>query len=73
MPTVKSEERESNIILFGLPESHTLLESKHLVGEMLEFFVGKLVQIRHLLRLGKVNRPSSQTRPRPILIKLSVA
>ena len=53
-----------------------ILEYKLLVDEMLEFLAGKSVQIRDLFRLGKSNRSfsnSSQTRPRPILIKLAVA
>ena len=72
--TSKSEGRESNLILFGLPEFGSLVESKASVDEVLEFLTGKPIPIRDMFRLGKyVKEPSSLTRPRPVLIKLCTA
>ena len=48
--SVSSEDHEDNLILFGLPETKNLIESKLLVDEMLEFLAGKSVQIRDLFR-----------------------
>ena len=70
----QSIECDANLVLFGLPENHSLIESKEIVDEVLEFLAGKPVIIRDMFRLGKVNpTASSQSRPRPVLIKLSVA
>ena len=67
--TSKSEGRESNLILFGLPEFGSLVESKASVDEVLEFLTGKPIPIRDMFRLGKyVKEPSSLIRPRPVLI-----
>ena len=67
----QSIECDANLVLFGLPENHSLIE---IVDEVLEFLAGKPVIIRDMFRLGKVNpTASSQSRPRPVLIKLSVA
>ena len=72
--TSKSEGRESNLILFGLPEFGSLVESKASVDEVLEFLTGKPIPISDMFRLGKyVKEPSSLTRPRPVLIKLCTA
>ena len=60
--------------MFGLSETHSLIESKEIVDDLLEFLAGKPVQIRDMFRLGKINHSSTaQSRPRPILIKLSMA
>ena len=66
--------RDCNIILFGLPETESIIDTKASVDETLEFLVGKSVLIRDMFRLGKPKHFSSspdQGRPRPILIKLS--
>ena len=74
--SLQSSDRDSNLVLFGLSETHSLIESKEVVDEVLEFLAGKPVQIRDMFRLGKINRPptaSSQPCPWPVLIKLAVA
>ena len=73
---LQSTERGTNLVLFGLSETHSLIESKEIVDDLLEFLVGKPVQIREMFRLGKINHSSSapcQSHSRPILIKLSMA
>ena len=73
---LQSTERGTNLVLFGLSETHSLIESKEIVDDLLEFLAGKPVQIRDMFRLGKINHSSTaprQSRPRPILIKLSMA
>ena len=78
-PTAKSfrssasviDDRNLNLILFGLPESRSILDLKKVVDEIFEFLAERPVQIRDVFRLGKHNPSSSGTRPRPVLIKLS--
>ena len=71
---LQSTERGTNLVLFGLSETHSLIESKEIVDDLLEFLAGKPVQIRDMFRLGKINHSAPrQSRPRPILIKLSMA
>ena len=63
---------DSNLVLFGLFESHSLIESKEIVNEVLEFIAGKPIVIRDMFCLGKTTRShstSSQARPRLVLIK----
>ena len=63
--------RDSNVILFGLPENQTIVEAKGVVDEMFDFLIGKQVQIKDILRLGQFRSPASpSSRPRPLLIKL---
>ena len=42
-----------NVVLFGLPEGRSLVESKKVVDEILEFLSGKSIQIKDMFRLGK--------------------
>ena len=60
--------RECNVILFGLPENNSIVETKSEIDEVFEFLVGKSVPIKDLFRLGK---PTQSLRPCPLLIKLS--
>ena len=60
-----ADERASNIVLFGLPEGKSLVESKKVVDEILEFVAGKSVKY--------VRSTSSLSRSRPILIKFCTA
>ena len=60
--------RECNVILFGLPENNSIVETKSEIDEVFEFLVGKAFPIKDLFRLGK---PTQSLRPRPLLIKLS--
>ena len=68
------DDRTSNLILFGLPEGSSLVETKKNVDEMLEFLSGKPIQIRDIFRLGKyTEKPSTSFYSRPVLIKLCTA
>ena len=64
------DSRESNIVLFGVPEKQSLVETKGIVDEIFEFLSGKQIQIRDMFRLGRRQQPGSSSRPRPLLIKL---
>ena len=73
---LQSTERGTNLVLFGLSETHSLIELKEIVDDLLEFLAGKPGQIRDMFRLGKINHSSTapcQSHSRPILIKLSMA
>ena len=51
-----------------------IFESKKIVDEVLEFLLGKQVQIKDMFHLGRfTNLQSSSSRPRPLLIKLCTA
>ena len=72
----QSSGRELNLILFGLEETSSIVETKQSVDEILAFIAGKPVSIKDMFRLG--SRPSSSSasthaRPRPVLLKLSTA
>ena len=61
-----SDNRESNLILVGVPEEGSLVEAKRTVDEIFEFLSGKQVQIKDIIRLGWFKRSqSSSSRPRP--------
>ena len=60
--------RASNVILFGVPEGKSIIESKAVLDEIFEFLAGKPIAINDILRLGKFAQSS---RPRPLLVKLS--
>ena len=63
--------RDLNVVLFGLPESGSIVDDKRIVDEALEFLVDMAVDIRDMFRLGKFSKTSS--RPRPLLVKVSSA
>ena len=69
----------SCLILFGLQETGSIVESKQLVDEILLSITGRSIPIKDLFRLGKLVRPfsgssaSSLGKPRPVLIKLMTA
>ena len=68
--------RELNLVLFGLEETSSIVETKELVDEILAFTTGRPIPIKDIFRLGRLVKPSSTSastsqRPRPILIKLS--
>ena len=72
----QSFDHDSNLVLFGLSEFHSLIESEEIVDKVLEFLAGKPIVIRDMFHLGKITRScstSSQALPRPVLIKLLVA
>ena len=60
--------RESNVILFGLPEEKSIVETKAVVDEVFEFLAGRPVAIKDMFRLGKFRQSAN---PRPLLVKLS--
>ena len=66
--------RQQNLILFDLSEEHSLIDSKCIIDEMLEFLVNKPVGIKDLVRIGRSKKAESASvnalRPRPLLIKL---
>ena len=66
------DEWHLNLILFGLPESRSIIDLKKTVDEILEFLADRPVQIKDMFRLGKWSSKSS-SRPRPVLIKLCAA
>ena len=69
-----SDNRESNLILFGVPEEGSLVEAKRTVDEVFEFLSGKQIQIKDILHLGRFKRSQlSSSCPRPLLIKLCTA
>ena len=43
--------RELNLVLFGLPESGSIVDDKRVVDEALEFLVNKALDIRDMFRL----------------------
>ena len=68
-----ANDRSCNVVLFGLPERRSLVESKKVVDEILEFLSGKSIQIKDMFRLGKFISQTTSSRPRPVLIKLCTA
>ena len=71
-PTTDS--RDCNLILFGLPECRSIVDTKESVDEMLEFLAGKTVSVKDVFRLGKFDSSrgaQGSQRPRPVLIKLT--
>ena len=71
-PANNSKPSACYLVVFGLPESGSILELKSDVDELLEYLTGKSVNINDVFRLGKYSASSSK-RPRPILIKLATA
>ena len=75
--SVVLETREANLILFGLPEGKSLVDTKAAVDDMLSFLTSRPVKIKDLYRIGrfvKVSESDSmRQRPRPVLIKLASA
>ena len=51
----KFDDRVLNLILFGLPESRSIIDLKKTVDEIFEFIVEIPVQIKDLFRFGKRN------------------
>ncbi len=69
---ISNKERSNNLVVFGLPEVGSLQELKSSVDELLQFLVGKQVDLNDLFRLGRKSAtPSESDRPRPVLLKLT--
>ena len=64
-------------MIFGLPESGSIVYDKSIVDEAFEFIVGNPVSIKDMFRLGKYRKSSdttSRVHVRPIiLVKMSTA
>ena len=60
--------RDCNVILFGLPESRSIVDS---VDEMLGFLAGKPIPVKDVFRPGKYGSKGalSSHRPHPVLVK----
>ena len=73
-PPPSPEGRDCNLVLFGLPERRSIVETKDLVDGTLEFLANKPVPVKDVFRLGKYSSSSGSPgpgRPRPVLIKLT--
>ena len=64
--------RDCNLILFGLPESRSIVDTKDSVDEMLEFLAGKPIPVKDVFRLGKYASKGALSShwPRPVLVKI---
>ena len=71
-PTILPD-RSANLVLFGLPESHSLSETQAIVADILEHLAGRSIAIKDFFRLGRRLSPGSDSnpRPRPLLVKLT--
>ena len=73
---LQSDGRDTNLVIFGLPESGSIVDDKSIVDEAFEFIVGNPVSINDMFRLGKYHKSSdtsSRVHVRPILVKISTA
>ena len=70
-----SGDQQCNLILFGLPEGRSIVETKDSVDEILEFLGGKSIPVKDVFRLERYDRtPSgaqSSCRLWPVLVKLT--
>ena len=76
----KTAARRSNIIVFGVAESQSIVHDKDKIDEILNYAVGRNVPVVDAFRLGKLKHSAeqpgvgtSEARPRPILVKLGCA
>ena len=72
--------RRTNIIVFGVPESQSIVHDKSKIDEILSYAVGRNVSVVDVFHLGKLKHSAehlevgtSDVRPRPILVKLGCA
>ena len=70
--TVDSNDRHSNVLVFGLPETSSLMETKEKVDNMLTYLTGTTIGVRDLFRIGRFKKEAEHT-SRPVLVKLSSA
>ena len=49
--TFSPDPRDYNLVLFGLPECRSIVDTKESVDEMLQFLAGKSVLVKDLFRL----------------------
>ena len=68
--TVDSNDRRSNLLVFGLPETSSLMETKEKVDIMLTYLTGTTIDIRDLFRIGRFKKEAEHT-SRSVLVKLS--
>ena len=71
-PTVLPD-RSVNLVLFGLPESHSLSETQAIVADILEHLVGRSIAIKNFFQLGRRHSSGldSTPQPHPLLVKLT--
>ena len=67
--TEESNDRRSNLLVFGLPETSSLMEK---VDNMLTYLTGTTSDVRDLFRIGRFKKETEHT-SRPVLVKLSSA
>ena len=67
--TVDSNDRRSNLLVFGLPENSS---SKEKVDNMLTYLTGTTIGVRDLFRIGRFKKEAENT-SRPVFVKLSSA
>ena len=70
--TVDSNDRHSNLLVFGLPETSSLRETKEKVDNMLTYLTGTTIGVRDLFRIGRFKKEAEHT-SRPVLVNLSSA
>ena len=68
--TVESNDRHSNLLVFGLPDTSSLFMEK--VDNMLTYLTGTTIGVRDLFRIGRFKKEAEHT-SRPVLVKLSSA
>ena len=69
MTWTKPIDRSRNVIIFGVPESRSLLDAENLVRQGFEFAVGRKTEVDDCRRLGKFN--PHQEKSRPLIVKLA--
>ena len=68
--STKPIDRSRNVIIFGVPESRSLLDTENLVRQAFEFAVGRKIKLVDCRRLGKFN--PNQEKGRPLIVKLAL-
>ncbi len=68
-PEAMPLDRSRNVIVFGVPESKSLLETELLVSRAFEFAVGRRIELADCFRLGRYNKHHEKSRP--LLVKLA--
>ena len=67
--STKPIDRSRNVIIFGVPENRSLLDTENLVRQAFEFAVGRKIELDDCQRLGKFN--PHQEKSRPLIVKLA--
>ena len=59
--TVDINDRHSNLLVFGLPEASSLMETKEKVDNMLTYLTGTTIGVRDLFRIGRFKKEAEHT------------